>query len=240
MLAFRLSLLICALALEATAQITDSHGVVLIDQQHALVGGIGPDDASGFPVTISSPGSYKLTSNLTVRDLNTTAIEIKADNVTLDLNGFNITGPNVCPLPGAGKCANGSGNGVYALDRAGITVKNGMITGMGNSGVFFPGGGNSVGNAVRNVTASHNGIHGIFVASGSAISDSLATRNGDAGISCGNSLVTRNVSISNGANGLLGVLHCAFSGNVFVGNGGAPVVGGLNLGQNSCNGAVCP
>jgi hypothetical protein len=61
-------------------------GVVLIDQSHALAGGITPDDAPGFPVTISQPGSYRLSGNLTVPNSNT-AIQITADSVILDMNG---------------------------------------------------------------------------------------------------------------------------------------------------------
>src|SRR6266540_3776373 len=71
-------------------------GVVLIDQNRALAGGVTPGDTPGFPVTLSVPGSYRLTGNLTVPDANTTAIQIAADNVTLDLNGFSILGPVVC------------------------------------------------------------------------------------------------------------------------------------------------
>src|SRR5436190_10630805 len=71
-------------------------GIVLIDQNRALAGGVTPGDAPGFPVTISLAGSYRLSGNLTVPDANTTAINITADNVTIDLNGFSIIGPVVC------------------------------------------------------------------------------------------------------------------------------------------------
>src|SRR5438067_8861679 len=71
-------------------------GVVLINQNAALAGNVTPGDTPGFPVTISLPGSYKLSSNLVVPDANTTAIEIVADDVKLDLNGFSIIGPTVC------------------------------------------------------------------------------------------------------------------------------------------------
>ena len=37
-------------------------GVVLIDQNHALAGNITPGDGPGFPVTLSQPGSYRLTA----------------------------------------------------------------------------------------------------------------------------------------------------------------------------------
>jgi hypothetical protein len=63
-------------------------GVVLINQSQALAGNITPGDAPGFPVTISQSGSYRLTGNLIIPDANTTAIQITAENVTLDLNGL--------------------------------------------------------------------------------------------------------------------------------------------------------
>ena len=84
-------------------------GVVLIDQNRALAGNVAPGDAPGFPITISQAGSYRLSGNLTVTDPNTVAIQITADFVTLDLNGFSVIGPNVCaghptvcPAPGTG------------------------------------------------------------------------------------------------------------------------------------------
>src|SRR6266436_5972961 len=89
--------MVCACMLAALASsLYAVDGVVLIDQNHALAGNITPGDAPGFPVTISQPGSYRLTGNLVVPDVNTTAIQITADFVTVDLNGFSIIGPNVC------------------------------------------------------------------------------------------------------------------------------------------------
>jgi hypothetical protein len=87
-------------------------GTKLISQNNALAGNVTPGDAPGFPVTISVRGSYVLSSNLTVPDANTTAIEITVEDVTLDLNGFTIQGPTVCEgFPRV--CApTGSGTGV--------------------------------------------------------------------------------------------------------------------------------
>ncbi len=45
--------------------------------------------AGGFPYTISQPGSYKLSGNLSV-PVTATGIIVTASNVTLDLNGFSI------------------------------------------------------------------------------------------------------------------------------------------------------
>src|SRR3954466_9962513 len=70
-------------------------GVVLLNQSTALAG-LGGCDTPGFPIIICNPGSYRLSGNLTVPDANTTAIALFADNVTIDLNGFSISGPVTC------------------------------------------------------------------------------------------------------------------------------------------------
>ncbi|MFC6520869.1 hypothetical protein ACFQAT_15095 [Undibacterium arcticum] len=58
-------------------------GVMLIDPNRA------PSTSPGFLVIISEPGNYRLAGSVTVPDADTTAIEINADNVTIDLNGFD-------------------------------------------------------------------------------------------------------------------------------------------------------
>src|SRR5437867_13255588 len=86
-----------AAALVAAVAIVEAvDGVVLISQDRALAGDVTPGDASGFPVTISQPGSYRLFRNLTRTDATATVIDITADNATLALNGFPSSGPGGC------------------------------------------------------------------------------------------------------------------------------------------------
>jgi hypothetical protein len=94
-------------------------GEVLIDQATAKAGGVTPRDRPGFPVTISRTGKYKLTGNLNV-PARRNGIEVKAPNVTIDLNGFTISG---------GKVA------VDAPDDDGLTVMNGTIDGAASQGI---------------------------------------------------------------------------------------------------------
>src|SRR3954466_4411407 len=54
---------------------------------------------SALPFTIDSAGSYYLTGNLTVSDT-TAGIAITANDVTLDLNGFQLT--SSASSPGSG------------------------------------------------------------------------------------------------------------------------------------------
>ena len=41
-------------------------GLILIDQKAGMAGKVTPQDAPGFPVTITQSGSYRLTGNLEV------------------------------------------------------------------------------------------------------------------------------------------------------------------------------
>jgi hypothetical protein len=153
-------------------------GVILIDQSHALAGNVTPGDTPGFPVTISQPGSYRLSGNLSVPDANTTAIEITADFVNLDLNGFSILGPVVCTSSPAICPAAGQGFGIHA-DRGsgqsgprGTRVFGGAIRGMGSTGIFITGPGSSV----EKVVADSNAEGGILIAGD--VFQSTATENG--------------------------------------------------------------
>ena len=114
-------------------------GQIAITQARAMAGGVTPGDAPGFPVSINLPGSYVLSSGLTVPDANTSAIVINADHVTVDLNGFAILGPTDCSGD-LDPCANeGSGYGVWTpAVRFNITVRGGTIQGMGAVGIVSP------------------------------------------------------------------------------------------------------
>jgi hypothetical protein len=106
-------------------------GTILIDQNRALAGSVTPGDFPGFPVSITQPGSYRLSGNLTVAANVTSAIIISANNVTLDLNGFSISGPApTCSNPQLPACAQVFGVGTLGFNQyKGIKVRNGTITG---------------------------------------------------------------------------------------------------------------
>ena len=82
------------LALGSTAQAVD--GAIEINQTKALAGGVTGGDAAGFPVTIDTPGNYVLTGNLSVGNSNDDAIQVAAEDVTIDLNGFRIEATTTC------------------------------------------------------------------------------------------------------------------------------------------------
>jgi len=124
-----------------------------------------------FPIIINKPGSYVLTSNITVNTPDVNAIEIQADRVTLDLNGHVITGPN-----------QGTGKGIYAGNFYNITIKNGTITEF-QDGIFLEN--NSADSkggdfSIDGIQARRNLGYGIY-ASYSTIKNCI-TNNNDTGI----------------------------------------------------------
>ncbi len=265
-LSMMMSVLLLGGPLVAMAQAVD--GKRLIDQNKALAGNVTPADSPGFPVTISQPGSYILSSNLTVPDEKTTAIQITADNVTLDLNGFTIQGPTVCggfPL----ECDPiGVGSGVITGFPAGnenITIVNGTVRGMGGHGVALFG----RNSRVERLRAVSNGGVGIEAqtffdpdeSGGHTVNFNIAVRNHASGIGAGrSSIVTGNVAVLNGGTGIIVLAGSTVTGNtarnngkfglaledetgytqnVLSNNSAGAVTGGMSLGQNLCDGVVC-
>lgn len=209
--------LIAAVAL-SIATAVGAHGgdgVIEINQAKAEAGEVTPGDAEGFPVTISEPGSYRLTGNLAVPDANTTAIQVTATTVTLDLNGFSIIGPITCSrfaVPTNGCGPPGTGIGIEAGLNT-VSVRNGVVEGMGGEGIsasraqiesvtaqFNRGDGFAVIGTVKNCEARGNGRHG-FAGSGLLVS-STAEANGQHGIDWSTGMVENSIARLNGRDGI--------------------------------------
>src|SRR5262245_32443399 len=99
-------------------------GVLEINQTCATQTGCFPGDTAGFPVTISVPGSYRLTGSL-LPSSNPSCIVITSSDVTLDLNEFRI-GPF---LSGA------LGSGINAQGQTDIHISNGPVSFFGAFGI---------------------------------------------------------------------------------------------------------
>ncbi len=222
-------------------------GVVEINQARALKGGVTPADTAGFPVTISVSGSYRLTSDLTVPDANTHAIDISVDHVTIDLNGFSILGPVTCSGgPPVTACSvTGSGMGVYGVNNASITVMNGRVQGVGQAGVYL-------GDLARvsGVTVRWAPSGGIFTGAGAAVAACLVEQNGSSGILAGDgSVLSGNVVRGNLSTGISGGGATSLSGNTVSLNGfygillrtlgGGSTVVGNSISGNSSYGILC-
>jgi hypothetical protein len=169
-------------------------GVITIDQAKAEAGGITPGDAPGFPITISQPGSYRLMGHLAVADMAVTAIRITHPDVTLDLNGFTVRGPNVCSVStGWLTCTSDaiSGPRGYGIDVAidaalyggHVQVSNGTVAGFAGSGIA---GGSALPMPYRpvdvhRVRVHSNGYHGVTNAA--SVTESSISRNRGTGLS---------------------------------------------------------
>ena len=225
---------IVALMLTPSAYAVD--GVIEINQVSALAGGVVPGDFTGFPVTITVPGSYRLTSDLVVTG-NSSAISAplgsSPDDVTIDLNGFTVDG-------------NGSGSNAIQLSK-GVNweIRNGTVRGFGRAiqqQTTSTGGHRVIGLRVLN----HTG-HGIALVNGEGhlVKDCTVIGNGsgstDHGLWIGsNSTVIGNTVMNNTGNGMALGAGTGYRSNV-VNNNGGTIAGGVQIGANVCDGnTTCP
>lgn len=182
---------------------------------------------SSLPFTISSPGSYYLTGDLTSTG---DGIIVNADNVTIDFSGFTITGP--------GKMSY-TGFGVYMNVRRNVEIKNGTVRGFGLAAIRenSSGSGHRVlymriqdngsdpnsygaisfnGNAhyILNCTLTGNACAGINAGYGATVIGNAAYNNGQIGIYAERgSFVSGNASSYNTVDGI-----SANAGSVLIGN----------------------
>ncbi len=174
---------------------------------------------SSLPFTISTPGSYYVTANLATT-LNQNGIIIAADNVTIDLNGFTLSG-------GGGS----SGEGIWAATaRQNVTVRNGTVRNWPGSGInLYDSGSGLV--ALQNIHSISNGFTGIAVKNGSSVTDCLAVGNGIRGILVDNDCRVEHCKASGNASlGIGAVANCQLLNNQSTGNGtGLSITGTSNL-----------
>lgn len=218
--------------------VASAQAQTVIDQSRALVGNVSPGDGAGFPVTLSQPGSYKLTSNLTV-PAGVPAIFISVPGVTLDLNGFSIIGPYSCP--NVGFCAPvGTANGIEAT-AANVSIRNGIVKQFAGHGIVIAGSGllqdlvvrdnggiginRASGSApddgrivMRGVQALVNGLHGI-VTQDTELVDCQASRNGGHGFLLSDSTLLDSSAMKNRNHGVWATGNTLLRGNQLYQNG---------------------
>ena len=161
---------------------------------------------SSLPHIISESGSYYLTSSLQTSSTFFSGITIWADNVTLDLTGFDLIGAGA-----------GSVHGVFVEGaHRNIKVCNGTVRNWGGSGVEAN---TAINSQLEDLRVSDNGASGLRVGEGSTVKDCTARSNGSAGLSVGGGGTISKCSASgNVGTGILGlnstIIACTAVSNV--------------------------
>ncbi|MCD4748020.1 MAG: right-handed parallel beta-helix repeat-containing protein [Thermoanaerobaculales bacterium] len=181
--------------LGATAVVSAGEGVMEINQT-VVEQGLPPCSylGAGFPCDINSSGSYVLTGDLVAPDQNTDVIVVRSDNVTIDLNGFSIIGPNDCTLNDTVIECTAVGGGVGILSSIGdnITVRNGTIRGTGDSAIAL-----QDRTTVENIQVRDAGSEAIIVGSDSHVVSCTVTEvKGSAVYLFGSNAVVRDCQVS--------------------------------------------
>ena len=231
-----------------------SDGALEINQTCAVETGCFAGDSAGYPVTISAPGSYRLTSNLAIAtDVN--GILISSSYVTLNLGGFEIAGPGACAGTSLSLDCGGTGAGVgiVGLDVLyGVTVRNGVVRNMRLDGVGV-GGAGSLGVRIEGITARHNARLGISGQDGVLARDCVAIENGNNGFDLdAGSSIEGGVAIGNFGHGVeiddVGGVVSGTTSRANAGRGfnivalskfGKDNVSGNNGSRDSCGGGIC-
>lgn len=226
-------LLVLAVALLAGSAIVGpasaSEGAREINQTCASMNGCFTGDATGFPVTISAGGRYILTSNLVLTDANVDAIVVTANDVDIDLNGFEIAGPVACTGEGAAvSCTSSSatGRGIAGPTAETSKITDGSVRGFAAGGIRL-----GARASIRRVTSESNGAIGIEVGAGSSLAEAISYQNVGAGVSTGAStLLERCIAFGNAGAGVTAGQDATLSAVVARENGGdgvSIVSGGL-------------
>lgn len=176
---------------------------------------------------ITKSGSYYLTGN---RKASGGGIQVNADNVTIDLNGYSLIGPG-----------SGSAYGISMNGRQNVEIKNGTVRDFGGYGInessytsgknhriinvrVFSNGWSGIflagdGQLVKGCTAAENGMHGIQLNDASTADSNQAYGNTNSGIHVEDRCrVTNNTVNNNNHNGIFANKWCYVSGNTVCGN----------------------
>jgi len=212
-----------------------------INQFRANHGRVTPGDTPGFPVTISRPGSYRLTTNLTLPDVpGTVGIDITAEGVELDLNGFAIIGPRVCPDEDAFlACTPAVDDGSYVLIRGGrnVTVKNGTARGSLGSGIYL-----GAHARLEGVNVMWNSMIAVITGKGSIIKNCLVAQSFQGILALGGdcSIVGNRIRVHTDPGIQMESTTSGYADNILDCSGPFCVLGGTQTGFNLCGGSPCP
>ena len=128
-----------------------------------------PISQSDIPLTINESGSYYFTEDINSAN---NAITVAADDVTIDLAGFTLAGPD-----------SGTNYGIYMSGRSNVEIRNGTVRDF-HYGIYESSSSDLAGHRVIDVRALSNGIRGIYLGSrNNLVKDCTASENGDSATS---------------------------------------------------------
>ena len=110
-----------------------------------------PIHASDLPLTITEPNSYYLVEDIDCTGMPDYAIIIECNDVTIDLMGYTLKGPD-----------SGGTFGIYMDGRSNVEIRNGTLRDFGTVAIY-EGSSNSIGHRVVNIRALSNKIGGIYL-----------------------------------------------------------------------------
>jgi len=169
---------------------------------------------SSVPIVISSfnpSGSFYFTQNLIHTDASVSAIQILADNVTIDMMGFTLSGP--------GKTSGSGNSGIDIGGQTNVTIKNGTVRDFGNDGIVEASS-NGRSHKIVNIKVLNNGSDGIrLFGINHQIKGCIAEANGltDSGFAIfaeRGALLINNSAAENAGNGVAGGIGSMLSGNI--------------------------
>jgi hypothetical protein len=183
-------------------------------ESRTIVNATNTPGNSSYSFVISQPGSYYLTGNFTAVD-SKGGINVTAADVTLDLNGYTLSG---------GSSSTGAGISLPSGSVDSVTIRNGKVISWGTDGILAS---SSARMAVENIHAQNNGRNGsntgagmfvgqqshvrhcsaignsrggIEAGDGTSVSDCEAANNQSYGISISDGIVSRCTLVANGIN----------------------------------------
>jgi len=180
-----------------------------------------PLKTSDLPVTITQPGSYYLSESINFTKKNLTAIVLASNNVTIDLNGFTMTGPWT-----TGQATGSAIATAWNTHIENIRIQNGTITHWGGPGIDL------------NIANLDSGIDGPGTCWQYYLSQVTSTNNGGTGITAtARGFIDHCIASYNAGDGIY-VMHwttisnCILHGNM---ESGIVVFMACRVLDNSCN-----
>jgi hypothetical protein len=177
-----------------------------------------PICASDLPLTITEPNSYYLVEDISFASTANHAITIECNDVTIDLMGYTLKGPD-----------SGTKSGIYMNGCSNVEIRNGTLRDFGFYGI--QGGGNGKGLRIVAMRVVSNGGDGISVWSchNNLIKGCTVGENDQMGVTVGvGSTVAGNVVYGNDT-GINTSFQCTITGNTVHDNDGTAPSRGIGI-----------